>query len=185
MRQPFILTFSALAALSISAVAHAEFSRSGQTLSAALAELQEDINGMNNILASVTSKETAEAAAPKLREQASRFYTDYQKVKQLKLSDTPTSEEEALLNQQALEIQLAQAAFEQHCLRLVENQFYESAALARFFQAMVNVYQGQNTAPAAPQQQEEEYTPEQKRRIEERKKRDKERPNRLKHYQKK
>lgn len=184
MRQPFILTFSALAALSISAVAHAEFSRSGQTLSAALAELLEDINGMNNILASVTSKETAEAAAPKLREQASRFYTDYQKVKQLKLSDTPTPEEEAQLNQQALEIQLAQAAFEQHCLRLVENQFYESAALARFFQAMVNVYQGQNTRPA-PQPQEEEYTPEQKRRIEERKKRDKDRESRLKLYQRK
>ena len=184
MKQPFIFTFATLAAATLCMTAEAKLSPSGQTLSNALAELQANIDGMNNLLAAVTDKNSAEAAAPKLHEQATRFYTNYQKVKHLKLTDTPTAAEEAQLNQQALEIQLAQATFEQHCLRLAENQFYDSTALARFFQAMVNVYKGQNTAQPTPPQ-EEEFTPEQKRRIEERKKRDKDRANRLKLYQKK
>lgn len=182
MKQAFLFTFATLATAPLCLAAEAELSPSGQTLSHALVELQANIDGLNNLLASVTDKNSAEAAAPKLREQASLFYTNYQKVKHLKLTDTPTAAEEACLNQLALEIQLAQATFEQHCLRLVENQFYGSPALARFFQAMVNVYKRQNTQPAP---QEEEYTPEQKRRIEERKKRDKDRENRLKLYRKK
>lgn len=186
MKQAFIITFATLAAAPLCYASGAALSPSGQALSKALTELQADINGMNELLASVTDKSSAEAAAPKLRRQASRFYTNYQKVKHMKLTDTPTAAEEAQLNQQALEIQLAQAVFEQHCLRLVDNQFYDSMALARFFQAMVNVYKDQNAATQpAPQAQEEEYTPEQKRRIEERKKRDKDRAERLKLYQKK
>ena len=184
MRQAFIFTLAAASVPAICSVAQAKLTPSGQALSSALTELQDDINGMNNILASVTDTQSAEAAAPKLSSQASRFYTNYQKVKHLKLTDTPSAEEEAQLNHQALEIQLAQAAFEQHCLRLAENQFYKSAALARFFQAMVNVYKGQNTTPVATQPQEEELTPEQIRRIEARKERDKNRKDRLKLYQK-
>ena len=164
----------------------AEQVNSNKEVEAAINQFSQSIQELNDILSKVTDRESADAAAIPTRNKTRELYLNLRAVQNLTPQNTANDEETVKLTNQVLELQLMQATFEQQCLRIAGNNFYESVALARVFQSLANVYkqeQPTNTQPAAQPAPEEQYTPEQLRRIEEHKKHESRRAERLKLYQ--
>ena len=184
MKQFFILLASLCSLPLLMSAARAEHTHSNKEVEDTIAAFSRSIQELNEILSHVTDKESADAAAIPTRNKAREVYLKLKEVQNLTPQDTANDEATAKLTNQVLELQLMQATFEQQCLRIAEHSFYESVALARVFQALANVYMQEQ--PANAQQtppQEEHYTPEQLRKIEEHKKHEQRRAERLKLYQ--
>ena len=167
--------------------AMAERVNSNKEVEEAINQFSQSIQELNDILSKVTDRESADAAAIPTRNKTRELYLNLRAVQSLTPQNTANDEETVKLTNQVLELQLMQATFEQQCLRIAGNNFYESVALARVFQALANVYkqeQPATTQPTTPAAPEEQYTPEQLRRIEEHKKHESRRSERLKLYQK-
>lgn len=187
MKHFFTLITTVFFVLSAVLPAKAAHVNSNEEVEATINRFSQSIQELNDILSKVTDRETADAAAIPTRNKSREVYLNLRAVQSLKPQETANDEETAKLTNQVLELQLMQATFEQQCLRIAEHNFYESVALARVFQALANVYkqeQPSNAQPPAQPTQEEQYTPEQLRRIEEHKKHESRRPERLKLYQK-
>ena len=125
------------------APAYAEITPAGQEISNDIEAFSNNIRAINEILENVKDRESADAAAKPMRQQTREMYINLRKIQERNISDTPSREDQIQLTRQVLELQLLQATFEQHCLRLAENRFYDSIQLARLFHAIANIYQRQ------------------------------------------
>lgn len=154
----------------------------GQEVADAIGAFCDSLREMNNLMAGVTDRATADAVTSPLRQKTKEMYQNSRRVKALSLKSEPNDEDQAVLMRQVLELQLLQAEFERHCLRLAEQRFYDSVQLARLFHAIAELYQrDQNgtVAPPAPP-----AAPKEERSIseEERQRREQRRNERLKLY---
>lgn len=132
-----------LAAAAVIAPAQAEITPAGQEILNDITAFCNNIRAINEILENVKDRESADAAAKPMRQQTREMYINLRKIQETNINYTPSREDQIQLTRQVLELQLLQATFEQHCLRLAENRFYDSIQLARLFHAIANIYQRQ------------------------------------------
>lgn len=125
------------------AEAQAELTPAGQEISASIQEVTKHLKAINDLLAGVQDTATANAATAPMRKHTREMYIHLRKVQETTLTEEPSADDQALLLQQVIELQLMQATFEQHCMRLANNRFYNSIPLARLFHAIANIYQRQ------------------------------------------
>ena len=136
-------TWLFLSVAALVAPAYAEITPAGQEISNDIEAFSNNIRAINEILELVKDRESADNAAKPMRQQTREMYINLRKIQERNISDTPSREDQIQLTRQVLELQLLQATFEQHCIRLAENRFYDSIQLARLFQAIANIYQRQ------------------------------------------
>lgn len=187
MKQLFILLATLCCLPLFTSTAQAAHTHSNKEVEDTIYAFSCCIQELNDILSNVKDKESADAAAIPTRNKAREIYLKLKEVQSLTPQDTANDEATAKLTNQVLELQLMQATFEQQCLRIAEHNFYDSIALARVFEALANVYKQEaptSTPQSTPEPQQEQYTPEQLRKIEEHKKHEQRRAERLKLYQK-
>lgn len=132
-----------VAAAAVIAPAQAETTPAGQEILNDITAFSNNIRAINEILENVKDRESADAAAKPMRQQTREMYINLRKIQETNVNYTPSREDQIQLTRQVLELQLLQATFEQHCLRLAENRFYDSIQLARLFHAIANIYQRQ------------------------------------------
>lgn len=132
-----------VAAATVIAPAQAETTPAGQEILNDITAFSNNIRAINEILENVKDRESADAAAKPMRQQTREMYINLRKIQETNINYTPSREDQIQLTRQVLELQLLQATFEQHCLRLAENRFYDSIQLARLFHAIANIYQRQ------------------------------------------
>lgn len=132
-----------VAAAAVIAPAQAETTPAGQEILNDITAFSNNIRAINEILENVKDRESADAAAKPMRQQTREMYINLRKIQETNINYTPSREDQIQLTRQVLELQLLQATFEQHCLRLAENRFYDSIQLARLFHAIANIYQRQ------------------------------------------
>ena len=132
-----------IAAAAVIAPAQAETTPAGQEILNDITAFSNNIRAINEILENVKDRESADAAAKPMRQQTREMYINLRKIQETNINYTPSREDQIQLTRQVLELQLLQATFEQHCLRLAENRFYDSIQLARLFHAIANIYQRQ------------------------------------------
>ena len=178
---PILLT----CAVTVVCPLQADYTAAGQEVSAAIDAFSTSLREINALLQGVQDRSTADAATAPLRTKLKEMYLSLRRVKEISLSSDPSDEDQALLTRQVLDLQLLQAEFEQHCMRLAGQQFYESVTLARLFQVMADLYRREQmgeivTPVAAPQQPAEKTIDEAERR-----RREEKRNERLKRYRSK
>ena len=154
----------------------------GQEVADAIGAFCGSLREMNTLMAGVTDRATADAVTSPLRQKTKEMYQNSRRVKALSLKSEPNDEDQAVLMRQVLELQLLQAEFERHCLRLAEQRFYDSVQLARLFHAIAELYQREQNGTVAPPAPP--AAPKEERRIseEERRRREQRRNERLKLY---
>ena len=138
--------------------AQANYTEAGQEVSAAIEAFCTSLQDINTLLRGVTDRNTADAVTNPLRAKTKEMYLNHRKVQELSVNKATNDEDYAALTRQVLQLQLLQAEFEQQCMRLSANGFYESVKLARLFQSIAALYQREQTgaqAAPAPAQQEE------------------------------
>ncbi len=122
----------------------------GQEVANAIEAFCGSLREMNTLMAGVTNRATADAVTAPLRQKTKEMYQNSRRVKELSLKSEPNDEDQAVLMRQVLELQLLQAEFERHCLRLAEQRFYDSMKLARLFHAIAELYQREQSGSVAP-----------------------------------
>ena len=161
----------------------ADYTEAGQEVSAAIEAFCTSLKDINTLLHGVTDRATADAVTAPLRNKTKEMYLNHRRVQELSVNVNKATNDEdyAALTRQVLHLQLLQAEFEQQCMRLSANGFYESIKLARLFQSIAALYQREQTgAQATPAAAQPEETPA----IDEteRRRREQKRNERLKRY---
>ncbi len=178
IRLPLLLT----CAVGLVCPLHAEYTEAGQEVSAAIEAFCTSLKDINALLQGVQDRSSADAVTTPLREKTKEMYLNHRRVQELSVNKDTNDEDYAMLTRQVLDLQLLQAEFEQQCIRLSEQRFYDSVKLARLFQAIAALYQreqaGETITPAAAP------APKQGIDEEERRRREQKRNERLKLYAK-
>lgn len=149
-------TFLALAACPLipGILCAAPLTESGQKAVNAIKEVNNSIRDLTLILEGVTDKATADAAAKPMRKKTQELYINLRKINELELPSAPSEEDELQINKLITDMQILQATFERHCMRIADNKFYDSIPLARVFHAIATVYQRQEEMQRQKLQQE-------------------------------
>lgn len=121
----------------------APLTESGQKAVDAISAVNGSIRDLTKILESVTDKESADAAARPMRKKTQELYINLRKINELELPEAPSEDDDLQINKLITDMQILQATFERHCMRIANNRFYDSIPLARVFHAIATVYQRQ------------------------------------------
>lgn len=137
--------FTSLSVLTVGMVglcstAHADYTPTGQEVSAAIEEFCTGLRDINKILNEIYDRSSADAAAAPLRKKMQTMYSSLRRINEISLNHTPSDDDHALLIRQVLDLQLLQGEFEQCCLRLSSQNFYNSVKLARLFHSLADLY---------------------------------------------
>lgn len=148
-----LLTF-AVCPLIPGIVCAAPLTESGQKAVDAITAVNNSICDLTRILEGVTDKATADAAAKPMRKKTQELYINLRKINELELPNAPSEDDELQINKLITDMQILQATFERHCMRIADNRFYDSIPLARVFHAIATVYQRQDEMQRQNTQQE-------------------------------
>ena len=159
---------------------HAEYTEAGQEVSAAIEAFCTSLKDINALLQGVQDRSSADTVTAPLREKTKEMYLNHRRVQELSVNKDTNDEDYAMLTRQVLDLQLLQAEFEQQCIRLSEQRFYDSVKLARLFQAIAALYQREQAGAQAPSA----TTPKPGITEDERRRREQKRNERLKLYTK-
>ncbi len=132
----------------------APLTETGQKAVNAITEVNNSIRDLTRILEGVTDKSTADDAAKPMRKKTQELYINLRKINELELPNAPSEEDELQINKLITDMQILQATFERHCIRIADNKFYDSIPLARVFHAIATVYQRQEEMQRKKTQQE-------------------------------